>query len=636
MRHPLVGPTLCLLGMLAADCDSTPANDPCQYVDCSSRGYCRVADGAPHCECIAGFHAVGLTCVSDAPQCGDGWADPGEECDDGNTAPGDGCESNCRFSCHADAECDDEDPCTTDSCGATAAGRRCGHAATAGLPCDDGNPCTEPDTCTLDPGGSAHCAGGPNHCACDTTADCAAFEDGDRCNGTLDCIGRVCAVDPATVVICDRTTDTACARNRCDPATGTCRMQAEADGLPCDDGDWCTLTDTCSGGACAGTGARCTFPCQTCNGTAYTCEVAPGYCIIEGACVADGTASPDSTCRGCNPTANVHGWSALPRGSPCDDDAWCNGRETCDGSGACVAGTPPCPVAGCVAGCDEAGDRCVPASNATECRASSGPCDPAERCDGTSLTCPADALRPTGYECRAAAGPCDVAETCSGTSPACPPDSFRPASYECRAAAGPCDVADTCSGTSSACPADRFQPPSYVCRIAMRPCDAEETCTGSSATCPPDASQPDGTRCAFCRTCVAGSCAGYAPLGSDPGSDCPPIECSGYIYGWSGNSCVRYAGPTTNNGTCNGTGGCASVVQSCQGTGTAIPNGTCGSSGCRDTSGSSPCYPGASAPSSFGGPCDSSGGPCFCDGTRHECLVGDVCNPPNGGCGPPT
>jgi len=30
MRPPLVGPTLCLLGTLAAGCDSTPANDLCR------------------------------------------------------------------------------------------------------------------------------------------------------------------------------------------------------------------------------------------------------------------------------------------------------------------------------------------------------------------------------------------------------------------------------------------------------------------------------------------------------------------------------------------------------------------------------------------------------------------------------
>ena len=568
-----------------------------------------MADGGPHCECIAGFHAVGLTCVRNAALCGDGSVDPGEECDDGNVVGRDGCESDCRFSCHADEECDDRDPCTADSCRATAAGRRCDNTPTAGLPCSDGNPCTEPDTCMLDPGGSARCAGGPNHCACVTTVDCAALEDGDLCNGTLVCIDGVCAVDPATVVMCDPTADTLCARNLCEPTTGRCRMQAGADGRPCDDGDWCTLTDRCEGGECVGSGARCTLACQVCNRASFTCDVAPGYCIVDDACVPEFDAArpdprarnPENPCQGCRPAVDPVGWSDLPPGVDCNDGVWCNGNETCDGSGTCAAGAPPCPVGGCVGGCDEALDRCVPASSATECRASSGPCNLAERCDGANLTCPPDALRPATYECRPAAGPCDVAETCTGRSADCPSDGFRPATYECRPAAGPCDVA--------------------------------ESCTGSSPACPANVSMPDGTPCAFCQTCDAGSCTAFAPLGTDPGSDCPWIDCDAYIYGWMGDTCFRYAAASTaNNGMCDGAGGCTGLAQSCVGPGAPIGNGTCESFECRDTSGSSPCRPGALAPSSFAARCYPEG-PCFCDSARHACPEGNVCNPPDGRCG---
>ncbi|NMC72103.1 MAG: hypothetical protein GYA57_18875, partial [Myxococcales bacterium] len=250
-----------------------------------------------------------------------------------------------------------------------------------------------------------------------------------------------------------------------------------------------------------------------------------------------------------------------------------------------------------------------------------------------------DAFRPSTYECRAAApGGCDVPENCTGTSATCPPDAFRPSTYECRAAAtGGCDVPENCTGTSAVCPSDVFRPPSYECRpAAPGGCDVPENCTGTSAVCPSDARLPDGARCAFCRTCAAGTCTGFAALGADPGSDCPAIECDRYIYGWSGNSCVRYAASTAYNGGCNGAGACASVVQSCQGAGTSIHAGTCASAGCRNRTESSPCYPGASAPSAFGGACDYAGGPCFCDEDMHECVdPGDVCNPPAGSCGPP-
>lgn len=42
------------------------ATDLCAGVTCSGHGTCTVSEGAAKCNCSAGYHAVGLTCVADS------------------------------------------------------------------------------------------------------------------------------------------------------------------------------------------------------------------------------------------------------------------------------------------------------------------------------------------------------------------------------------------------------------------------------------------------------------------------------------------------------------------------------------------------------------------------------------------
>ncbi len=71
---------------------------------------------------------------------------------------------------------------------------------------------------------------------CQTTADCASYEDGNACNGTLFCnksqLPHRCALKPSTVVSCPAVNDHACATNQCDPTTGECAIEEHAERHP--------------------------------------------------------------------------------------------------------------------------------------------------------------------------------------------------------------------------------------------------------------------------------------------------------------------------------------------------------------------------------------------------------------------
>jgi len=231
-------------------------------------------------------------------------------------------------------------------------------------------------------------------------------------------------------------------------------------------------------------------------------------------------------------------------GSACTSPSQC-------ASGYCVDGV--CCNSACNGGCGTCNltgykGTCKPKSSTTVCRPAAGACDVAEKCTGSSLSCPADCFASSTTTCRAAAGTCDVAEKCTGSSAACPTDKFKSSTTECRASAGTCDVAEKCTGSSASCPADAFAPPTTVCRAANGTCDAAETCTGSSATCPSDAKKPAGTVC----RAANGAC-DAAETCSGSSASCPADAFA------SAATVCRAA-----NGTCD-------VAEKCSGTSASCP-----------------------------------------------------------------
>jgi hypothetical protein len=324
------------------DCDD---QNPCTDDACDPEGGCTHQNNTAACDDGVPCNAGGDVCVEGqcvglgAPECFDDDVCTDDVCgDDGsctwplNFLPcddGDACTTGdaCAAATCLGGEprsCDDQNPCTDDTCDPADG---CRYQPNT-LACDDGNACTINDAC-----GAGACSGSPNpECACDALADCAAYEDGDLCNGTLRCVSHVCEIDPATVVTCEPSTDP-CRVAACDPGTGLCSDEAVGDGKPCDDGDACTVSDACTAGTCGGTPKACD------DGERCTVDA-----CVEGGCTFTPTATDDPEL--CN-----------DQDDDCDgqtDEDFPERSQPCDGADAdqCPGGTWACRP-------DELGLECV-------------------------------------------------------------------------------------------------------------------------------------------------------------------------------------------------------------------------------------------------------------------------------------
>ncbi len=158
-----------------------------------------------------------------------------------------------------------------------------------GSPCDDGLFCTTGDVCQ---GGT--CDGTPLSC-----------DDGVACNGTESCDENADTCVPGTTPcgadeLCDVPSDRCVTRCTGCVIAGSCYGQGQVnpanpcqiceparsdtawsdhDGATCDDGQFCTVDDTCAGGACTGTARDCSDGVE-CNGV-ETCDESADACVPE-------------------------------------------------------------------------------------------------------------------------------------------------------------------------------------------------------------------------------------------------------------------------------------------------------------------------------------------------------------------
>ncbi len=135
-----------------------------------------------------------------------------------------------------------------------------------------------------------------------------------------------------------------------DPGSALCDVG------PCNDGLDCTL-DGCDANGC-------------------THMLAPGFCVIAGACVAADTPGP--LCYACVPAVSTTDWSAHT-GSDCDDGALCTFGDTCT-AGVCIGAVVPCTDEPC-----HVAAECVPSTGLCQAGAplpDGESCGPASLCAG--------------------------------------------------------------------------------------------------------------------------------------------------------------------------------------------------------------------------------------------------------------
>ncbi|MDP6943127.1 MAG: hypothetical protein QF464_03170, partial [Myxococcota bacterium] len=205
--------------------------------------------------------------------------------------------------------CDDEDPCTDDSCDPALG---CEHTHNT-APCDDEDPCTEEDTCS-----EGECVGGPQvDCSsydaecligvCDSeTGLCGALPlpDGTSCDDDNACTEEDACLDGACTAYVSVSCDDAnlCTDEACYPEQG-CVSTPNSE--PCDDGLWCTEDDTCEDSVCVGQTERSCPSADDCF--AGVCDDSIDECAL-----------------------------IVQEDYPCDDEDPCTGEGVCDESGVCV------------------------------------------------------------------------------------------------------------------------------------------------------------------------------------------------------------------------------------------------------------------------------------------------------------
>ena len=354
----------------------------------------------------------------------------------------------------AETACDDIDNNCNDQTDEACATAAC-HAGTCG---DDhkcqasdakADSCSDDNPCTADACVQGACAHTPT--APGSALDC---EDGDACTIGDTCFAGACA--PTADANCDDTN--ACTHDTCDPASG-CAHTA-ANGLKsCEDGDACTIGDVCKQGECRGV---------------------PAACDDDNACTND-TCNPKTGCVN------------HPNDQPCDDSDLCTHEDTCAAGG--CAGTP------------------------ADC--------------GDNNTCTADACSPKTGVCvhtaKKAGSPCDDGSVCT--------------------AGEKCHIAGFC------------QPGAPISCVDGNPCtdakcDPEAGCVASPIAA---ASCTDGFYCTAGDSCVNGACQAGQPKTCDDANPCTKDACheaEGCTHAAAVDGSCDDQDPCTADDICKADGSC--------------------------------------------------------------------------------
>jgi hypothetical protein len=511
------GKRICQEGGLT-NCDAPiPAQELCNGLDddCDGSTDEGGAGGLAPCDdgnaCTADFCQAAAGCLNEPMTA--------SNCDDGDA---------CTITDHCEAGacvgspivCDDNNPCTDDSCGVAGCAFQANFA-----PCDDGNACTVADACS-----AGECAGTAVSCDCGTTADCLPFEDGDACNGTLECVEigvqLQCQTDPQSVVECPppEGKNAQCLKASCDPSDGSCDVVPAAAGGACEDGSKCTHSESCIAGSCQGgqpvncnDGDPCTDDyCLPAEGCKHTFNQAPcddgnictvGDDCLDGLCEGGGAfdCSDENPCTNdvCNP---LKGCLHTNNNNVCDDLDPCSEGDKCSG-GMCVGSK----AKDCSDGNPCTDDLCIPLAGCSH-KVNANPCD-----DGSKCT--------VGDKCTAGTcipgepAPCGDGNVC--TDDACDPDLGCYHSLN----ALTCNDANACT-IGDKCVAGVCVGQSVIDCDDGNPCTKDGCAAGGGCThSPVEAPCSDGNACTLNDTCSAGKCQAGTPFDCADGNSCTADSC---------------------------------------------------------------------------------------------------------------
>ena len=344
------------------NCDD---NDLCTEADQCALGVC----GGNPVQCGDSLACTADSCVAETGQCANvlqaGWCLIDETCVAAASHP-EGPDSQCRI-CDPQADtmqwtalneglnCDDQSECSAESiC-------QSGTCTPVGPLCDDGNECTE-DLCSAE-GECTHENLG-NGTACEE--DLVACTDDVCLEGS--CVHPVsagsCLIDGICRTNEEGNPDNLC--QDCDAAANSADWSPANEDMPCDDGLYCKVDETCKEGVCTGVSRDCGG--DQCNDEwcledqekcVVQAEPDGGDCSDGNACTLDDKCQA-GICQGgmkdCSEAAEnnpcLEGWCdpesepeagackpvPLSQDVPCGDALGCTTDTVCDGEGICGSG----------------------------------------------------------------------------------------------------------------------------------------------------------------------------------------------------------------------------------------------------------------------------------------------------------
>jgi MYXO-CTERM domain-containing protein len=168
-------------------------------------------------------------------------------------------------------------------------------------------PCAEPAACYA-PG---TCNPATGKCQYTKAADGTACDDEDTCTTGDRCVAGECT--PTETKTCPG--GGVCETAVCDAFYGVCGVEPAADGDACDDGNLCTVVDTCEAQACVAESVVTCPAADECHDDG-ACDPSTGACSIVAK--ADGASCEGGTC-----VAGVCTPDAPPPPPPADEGCGC-------------------------------------------------------------------------------------------------------------------------------------------------------------------------------------------------------------------------------------------------------------------------------------------------------------------------